>query len=128
MRKLSQNSRYFILVVTIGVLVLWGIGFKNRLTTLRRLTEESEEVQTHVSMLEATQFVLETQIAYATSPAAVEEWAYEEARMVRPGDHLVAPISPLESTPTPSVVIESPTESLENWQVWMALFFDQSSP
>ncbi len=95
---------------------------------LRELEEEAKEVSTEVENLERTYTVLEARIAYATSQAAVEEWAYEEARMIREGDHLIVPISPEESTPVPSVPVESEKTSLENWQIWKALFFDQRLP
>ena len=128
MKRLSRNSRYFILIVGVGILVLLVLGFNNRLAMLRRLEEEANEVGTEVDRLERTHEVLETQIAYATSAAAVEEWAYEEARMIREGDHLIVPISPHESTPEPSLLEMTEVQSLENWQIWKALFFDSSLP
>jgi len=104
------------------------LGFNNRIATLRRLKKEAGVVSTQVGNLEITQASLETQIAYATSEAAVEEWAYQEARMIREGDHPIAPISPNEATPTPSFVVISTPEPAEKWQVWRALFFDRSLP
>jgi len=108
--------------------VLLVLGFNNRLAMLRRLEEEANIVSTEVEQLERTHAVLETQISYATSGAAVEEWAYEEARMIREGDHLIAPMSPQESTPVPSLPVETEKQTFENWQFWKALFFDQRSP
>jgi hypothetical protein len=128
MKNLGRNSRYFIFIVGIGILVLLILGFNNRLAMLRRLEEEAEVVSTVVGELERTHTHLETEIAYATSAAAVEEWAYEEARMIREGDQLVAPISPQESTPVPSLPAEPEVQALENWEVWRALFFDQRLP
>jgi cell division protein FtsB len=128
MNRLSRNSRYFIFIVGIGILVLLVLGFNNRIVMLRQLEEEANEVSTEVEKLEETHTVLETQIAYATSAAAVEEWAYEEARMIRDGDHLIVPISPEDSTPTPSIPEEPEKSTLENWQFWKALFFDQRLP
>ena len=116
------------MVVGIGLLVLLVLGFNNRLIMLRRLEEEARIVSTEVEQLERTHAFLETQIAFATSGAAVEQWAYEEARMIREGDHLIAPISPQESTPAPSIQPEAEIPTFENWQFWKALFFDQRSP
>jgi cell division protein FtsB len=124
MKNLSRNSRYFILVVGVGILVMLVLGFNSRITTLRRLEDEAEEVSAEVILLEATQAVLDTQIAYVTSDAAVEEWAYEEARMIREDDNPIGLISPHESTPEPSLVIVTTPETLENWEIWKALFFD----
>jgi hypothetical protein len=128
MKNLSKNTRYFLLVVGIGVLVMLILGFNNRIATLRRLKKEADVVSTQVGDLEITQASLETQIAHATSEAAVEEWAYQEARMIREGDHPIAPISPNNPTPTPSAVTITTPEPAENWQVWRALFFDLSLP
>jgi len=124
MKNLNRNSRYFVLIVGVGILVLLVVGFNSRIATLRRLEEEAIKVGAQVTLLDSTRIVLETQLAFATSEAAVEEWAYEEARMVREGDHLIAPISPQESTPEPALVLKTTPQPLENWQVWKALFFD----
>lgn len=128
MNRLSRNSRYFIFIVGIGILVLLVLGFNNRIAMLRQLEEEANEVSTEVEKLEETHTVLEAQIAYATSAAAVEDWAYEEARMIREGDHLIVPISPEDSTPVTSIPEEPEKSTLENWQFWKALFFDQRLP
>ena len=128
MKRLNQNSRYFILIVGVGILVLLVLGFNNRIAMLRRLEDEAKEVSTEVERLEQTHAVLDSQIAYATSEAAVEEWAYEEARMIREGDHLIAPISSEESTPVPDLPVMSEMPTLENWQIWKALFFDLPLP
>lgn len=128
MQNLSNNRKYFILVVGIGILVLLGIGLKNRVTLLRQLSQEQEVVNTQISGLEATRAVLQTEIAYATSDTAVEEWAYSEARMIREGDNLIVPISPYESTPTPSPPVAVNPAEMENWEVWRALFFDATVP
>jgi hypothetical protein len=128
MKSFSNNSRYFFVVVGVGILILLVVGFNNRITALRRLEDEAEQVSEDVRILESTQAFLDSQIAYATSEAAVEEWAYQEARMIREGDYLVAPISPLVTTPQPQQILIPTPQSLKNWQVWKALFFDQSLP
>ena len=128
MQNLSNNRKYFILVVGIGILILLGVGLKNRVTLLRQLSQEREVVNTQIAGLEATRAVLQTEIAYATSDTVVEEWAYSEARMIRDGDNLIVPISPYESTPTPSPPVAVNPEEMENWEVWRALFFDATLP
>ncbi len=115
-------------MVGIGVLILLGVGLKTRITVLKQLSEERKVVNTEVAALEATRTVLQTEIAYATSDSAVEEWAYTEARMIREGDNLIVPISPHETTPTPSTLIVITPEPVENWEAWRALFFEPSLP
>jgi hypothetical protein len=126
MDKLNKNSRYFFLIVTLGLMVLLVLGFNNRISRLRQLEDEAEEISGVVTLMEATHAALETQIAYATSDAAVEDWAYEEARMVREGDHPIAPIAPQESTPIPSIILAPTPQVVENWQIWKALFFEDT--
>ncbi len=76
-----------------------------------------------IENLEATQSALETQIAYAESDKAVEEWARTYQRYVQPGDQVVIPLSPQEVTVEINY-LETPTPSQEeNWQIWWELFF-----
>ena len=124
----SRNSKYFILVVGVGIMIMLAVGLKTRITLLQDLNKEAEAVDTKVAALEATRSLLQTEIAYATSDAAVEEWAYTEARMVREGDNLVVPISAQKTTPTPSAPIIDTPNPMENWEAWRALFFDSSLP
>lgn len=116
------------MVVGLGVLILLALGLNNRISIKRQLSEQEEVVNTQVAALEATRAALQAEIDFATSEAAVEEWAYTEARMIREGDNLIVPISPHESTPTPSVSIQVTTDPMETWEAWLALFFDPSLP
>jgi len=116
---------------TIGliVLVLLVISFNRRMVELRKLSEQADYTSAQVSALILTQETLAAQMIVATSDEAVEAWAYNEARWIREGDHLIAiiPLAKDETTPIiPSHAIEPPP--IENWQVWQALFFDQSTP
>ena len=128
MKNLSRNSKFFIGIVGVGALILLVLGFNSRISEMRRLSTEAEQMGERVAVLEQTQIVLETQIAYATSDAAVEEWAYEQARMIREGDRPIVPISPDDHTPEPTPMLVTAPPIAKNWQVWKALFFDQTSP
>lgn len=100
------------------------MDFNSRMAELRSLSVQKERVGAQVTGLERTQQALRTQIAYATSDAAVVDWAYEEGHLVRPGDNPVVPVPPLGSTPapTPTQVVERPV--VNNWQMWLWLFVD----
>ena len=79
-----------------------------------------------ISNLEATQYALETQIAYADSDKAVEEWARTYQRYIQPGDQMIIPVSPVEATRRKSTTMQTPTPSSEdNWQIWWELFFGE---
>jgi cell division protein FtsB len=111
--------------IGLGILaaVMLLIGFNQRMADLRRLEAEEVRVAAQATELMSTVVYLETQIAAATSDEAVEQWAHEEGRMVRPGEVLVVPLPAGEVTPQPRTTpTEIPTE-IPRWKVWYALFF-----
>ena len=113
--------------VLIGILVLVFIvlEFNRRLEELNVLNQQNHIIQTQATQAIQTQFALQTQVAYAGSTAAVEEWARTDGHYIKDGDLPVVPVGqpgsvPVEaSTPTPA-----PTQ-IANWQVWWKLFFGQ---
>ena len=121
-----QSWKYILVVVGLVVLALLIMDFNSRMEEWRRLTVQKEIISAQVTSLAATDAYLERQIAYATSPAGVMEWAYQDGHWVRSDDYLVVPISPdggsepaAEAAP---VVVREP---VENWQLWVSLFFDR---
>lgn len=97
------------------------MDLNNRLNELSRLSAQQEKAATVIANLESTLSNLNTQVAYSNSEGAVEEWAYEEGHMVRPGENLVIPLVPPGTTPIPETVITTTPEPVKNWQVWLAL-------
>jgi hypothetical protein len=73
--------------------------------------------------LEATRSALETEIAYAKSDDAVEEWARQEAGMVQEGDVPIVLLPPEEPIPTPTNQPEVVVDEIEKWEIWWELFF-----
>lgn len=123
--KLPLDGKKIILVVAAVVLFFLVMDLNSRLNELSRLSAQRDKAATVVSVLESTLQVLETQVAYATSEGAVEDWAYNEGHMVRPGEKLIIPLSPPGATPIP-VLIPTPTVMpVENWEIWMALILGQ---
>jgi cell division protein FtsB len=111
--------------VAIGLFIVFAVllmDLNSRLTTLSGLNEKKQTVAVQVYDLDSTKEVLETQIAFATSEAAVEEAARVEFGWAKSGDEVVIPLPlpnltpQVEATPTPK-----PT-AIPNWQIWMALF------
>ena len=126
MQWISHHFRQILVGALIVVIILLMAEFNNRMTELDRLTIQRGRSAAQITSLVQTQAVLQTQIAYATSVAAVEEWAYEEGKLVRPGDNPVVPLADGEAgspTPAPSLPLELGTV-VENWEIWYALFFD----
>ncbi len=80
-------------------------------------------LQTETSALETQQADLQAGLAGAGSDAQVEEWARNQARMVRDGEKLVIPLPAADVvTPTPQAAPPRP-ELPGSMQVWWALLF-----
>jgi cell division protein FtsB len=124
MKRPGFSWKYALIIVGMFVLAYLVMDFNNRMAALRRLSTQKEGVTQQLAGQMQTQAYLQTQIAYATSDAAVEQWAYEEGDMVRPGDVPVVPLPPSVGTPMPTptrVVVVTP---VANWQFWLWLFVD----
>jgi hypothetical protein len=122
--RLYQSWR-FILAVGGLVLLTWlVIGFNSRMAEMRRLSVGAEQVGAEYQALLLTEAALDESIAFASSDAAVEKWAYEEAHWIRKGDRLIGVISADSEQPVESPAVEEQPTHFENWQVWLALFFD----
>ena len=125
MSTLPINVRRVFIAAGILVLVLMVIDFNRRIETMNTLNKQAAEVQVQATQAMQTQIALQTQVAYAGSTAAVEDWARSEGHYVQEGDQPVVPIGqpgsqPLQSTqPTP---VPTP---LPNWQLWWNLFFGE---
>ena len=121
--NLPINVRRVAAAIGILVLVFIVLEFNRRLEELNMLNEQSELVQLQGTQAVQTQFALQTQVGYAGSDAAVDEWARADGHFIKDGDLPVVPLgqpgSPpiADSTPTPI-----PTRPA-NWEVWWNLFF-----
>ena len=106
------------------VLIVWMIIFGSRISDLNRLTNEFEQAQETIVALTATTRALATEMARADSDAAVEEWAYENRRWIREGDHRIA-VVPMEGTQVLPTLIPTVTQQPQNmFRIWWDLFFN----
>jgi hypothetical protein len=125
MMNIPINIRRVLVMIGILALVFIVLEFNRRLEELNMLNEQSQLIQTQATQAIQTQFALQTQVAYAGSDAAVEEWARTDGHYIKDGDLPVVPLAqpgavPAEAnTPTPA-----PTR-LATWQVWWNLFFGE---
>ncbi|MCI0610659.1 MAG: hypothetical protein L0Z71_16560 [Anaerolineae bacterium] len=125
MLNLPMNMRRVVTIIGIFVLVFIVLEFNRRLEELNMLNRQHELVQTQATQAIQTQLALQTEVAYAGSNAAVEEWARTDGHYIQDGDLPVVPIgqpgdAPIESsTPTPA-----PTQ-MAKWEVWWSLFFGE---
>ena len=121
--NLPINLRRVVVAIGILVLVFIVLEFNRRLEELNMLNAQRTLVQMQATQAVQTQLALQTQVAYAGSSAAVEDWARTDGHFIQDGDLPVVPLGqpgapPIEaSTPTP---IPTPPA---NWEVWWDLFF-----
>jgi hypothetical protein len=125
MEKKKFQTRTVFIVIAFVVFIILILDLNNRLGELFRLSSLEQTAQVEVNILEQTKQALQTQIAYATSDLAVEDWAYEEGRMAREGDQLVIPLPPVDYTPEPFFQATPTPQKVESWQIWWALIFGE---
>ena len=125
MPNIPINFRRVAVFIGIFILILLVIEFNSRLEELNRLNDQREEMRTVATQAMQTQIALQTQVAFAGSTAAVDEWARTEGHYVQEGDQPVIPIGQPGSEP---VVVSTPLPiptPMQNWEVWWKLFFDK---
>ena len=78
-----------------------------------------------MAALNQTKQRLEADIAYANSDRAVEEWAREEAKLIKEGDVpiIIRPQSNATPVPTPTPLPE--TKELSRLEIWKQLFWGE---
>jgi cell division protein FtsB len=122
MEKFRPRLKQLLVIAGFIVLFFLLMDLNSRLNDLTRLNNQLSEMETEVGGLRMTQDELRAQIAFATSEAAVSQYA-RNSGMIRDGEKLVVPLPagtpvPAQSmlpTPTPMVV--------KNLDIWWALFF-----
>src|SRR5690242_14159083 len=105
MRDLPFNIRRAAVFAGIFILILVLIEFNSRLEELNRLSDQREEVRVAATQAMQTQVALQTQVAYAGSTAAVEQWARTEGHYVQEGDQ---PVVPVGQPGSESVIVNTP--------------------
>ena len=119
--------KYVLIVLALVLMAYMVMDFNSRTAELNRLTAEREAIEARLQSKEATKSALKAQIVYATSESAVFEWAYQN-HMARPGDHVIVPVQPAQSTPVPTPrPVQTPTQ-VSNFERWLSLFVDPATP
>ena len=124
MKRTWLGWKYALIVIGLVVLTLLVMDFNNRMAEQRRLSDKREDVSAEATDLRHTQVFLETRLAFATSEAAVHEWAYEEGHMVREGENLVIPLEYPGFTPEVTAIPTATPEPETNFQIWLSLFLE----
>jgi cell division protein FtsB len=125
MLNLPINVRRVTVIIGMIMLVFIVLEFNRRLEELTLLNKQNEFVQAQATQSMQTQTALQTQVAYAGSTNAVEEWARTDGHYIQDGDLPVVPIGQPGSAPIEmSAPAPTPTP-MQNWQVWWDLFFGE---
>jgi hypothetical protein len=125
MPELPFNMRRVAVFAGVIILILIMVELNSRLEELNRLNDQLDQVRVAATQSVQTQVALQTQLAYAGSNQAVEEWARTEGHYMQEGDQPVVPVGQPGSDP---IVITTPTPvptPMQNWQVWWGLFFSK---
>ena len=123
MLNLPINVRRVMTIIGIFALVFIVLEFNRRLDELNTLNGQNELMQLQATQAIQTQQVLQTQVAFAGSTAAVEEWARTDGHYIQNGDIPVVPVAVPGTAPLDlSTPIPSPTP-MQKWDVWWELFF-----
>jgi cell division protein FtsB len=123
--RFSVDIRRIGILVGIAVLLFLIMDFNSRMEELARLQKEAAVVRAQATAVMVTQQALQTQVAYATSDAAVEAWAREQNRMAQEGDVVVVPLPDPNATPPPTPVPTPMFNNLTKWDIWVDLLFGE---
>jgi len=126
MPKMKIFSGKWIFIVLLAILFIMVLGLNTRLSEFFRLNRQLGEMQNRIANLEATSIALETDIAYANTDKAVEEWARTYERMGKEGDQLIIPVPPADVTPDVNYLPTPAPQTAENWQIWWELLFGEN--
>ncbi|MBV6402982.1 MAG: hypothetical protein CNIPEHKO_03304 [Anaerolineales bacterium] len=125
MPALPFNVRRVATIIGIVALVFIVLEFNRRLEEMNLLNKQYQLVQQQATQAVQTQTALQTQVAFAASDGAVDEWARTDGHYVQEGDLPVVPlgqpgVAPVElSTPAPTAT------PMTNMQIWWDLFFGE---
>ena len=125
MPNLPINIRRFATFLGIFILIMVVIEFNTRLEELNRLSGQRDEIRAVATQVMQTQVALLTQVAYAGSTEAVNEWARTEGHYTKEGEQAVIPVGQPGSEPVISATPMPTPIPMQNWEVWWNLFFNK---
>jgi hypothetical protein len=119
---MKSKWRNILIILGLILAVVLLIDFNRRMEELDNLTAKLDSVRAEGTSVMETQNALVTQVAYATSDQAVEQWAYRN-KWVREGEHAVQlePAGSVTATPVPASITQAVPQP--NWRIWWELFF-----
>ncbi len=125
MPTLPINIRRVVGIIGVVILAFVVLEFNRRLEELNLLNKQNDLVREQATQAVQTQISLQTQVAFAGSTAAVEQWARTEGKYVQDGDLPVVPVAQPGSAPVEMSTPQAQPTPQPNWQVWWDLFFGE---
>jgi hypothetical protein len=120
---LEINPQRIAIFLGVAILLFLIVDFNTRIEGLSRLQNELATVQARGTNIVVTQYALETQVAYATSEAAAQEYARNQAHLAQPGDNVIVPVPVPGATPPPTATPTPTFANLTKWEVWLEYLF-----
>lgn len=114
-----------IIVIVIGLVLLLAMNFNSRLGILSRQQHQAATVRVEATGIILTQEVLLTQAAEATSPAAVDKYAREQAHLRQPEDNVLVILPVPGVTPTQTLIPTPRANNYTPWETWMLFIFGE---
>jgi cell division protein FtsB len=118
-----------IVILTISIFLIIDLG--RRATAQYHVSQAERRLTLEIDDTLAQQTRLEARRDYVASDAYVEEWAREQAHMIRPGDQPVILVTTEAPRTAPRVSApQAPpaAEEVPNWYYWWELFFAGDVP
>lgn len=126
-QKRGLNISLFQVLLVLGLIVGVSVilDLNQRMRAAQTIIAEAERVDGDVTALAFEQVALQTTLEYVKSDAYVEDWAYSDGQLVRPGDVLVVPVTKPGAPPpaTPAPPPPAPVQ-IANWELWWEIFFE----
>ncbi len=99
------------------------MDLNSRLTELEDLQLERDRIATEAFAFAQTEVAMKTEVAYAKSGDAVEDYAEDQQMTNDDGRVLIIPLADTEVAPTPQIVATPTAFVYEKIEVWKELFF-----
>ncbi|MGA2111170.1 MAG: hypothetical protein ABSG98_03335 [Anaerolineales bacterium] len=115
-RPSGRSNFWQIALAIILVFLLLGELWR-RIGQASDLRALQDQVAAQVTALASQSSQLSTSLADAQSDQAVAAWARSQAKMAKPGEVLVQPVTPVGATaPQPTPTPQPPSSA--NWRIW----------
>ena len=112
MPRIRINLRRVLTIAGIIILILMIVDFNRRIEVMNSLSRQADIRRAQATQAVQTQMSLQTQVAFAASTEAVNDWARTEGHYVQDGDQPVVPVGQPGSdlgSESPRVTATNPT-------------------